>query len=170
MRDGAGSTLVAVEPTIAPVIPDLTPAEADALLDGIGTAFSKLRRRTMQVPLDPPVHRTDLRRDLALTAVEESPQGLTISELAARLMIDAPAASRLAAGCIKAGQLIRIAAQNDGRRTILQLTSQGTHVLAHSRHQQRQAFEHITHDWPTNQRLALAYLLDKYAHASSTTR
>ena len=32
----------------------------------IGTAFSRLRRRTSSVPLDPPVARTDVRRDLLL--------------------------------------------------------------------------------------------------------
>ena len=142
-------------------------AEADALLNAVGTAFSKLRRRTMSVPVDPPVHRSDLRRDLVLTAVQEVGDGLSVGDLADKLMIDSPAASRQAAGLITAGYLIRIASQADGRRTVLQLTPAGVRALAHSRRQQRQAFEFITRDWPAEERLQLARLLIKYTEATS---
>ena len=138
-------------------------------MDGIGTAFSKLRRRTMQVPVDPPVRSTDLRRDLLLTAAEEAPGGVSVGALADRLGIDSPAASRLSAACVAAGQLIRVAAQDDGRRTLLQLTPEGARVLRHSRHQQRQAFEYITRDWDIAERLQLAYLLNRYARDSDTS-
>ena len=35
----------------------------EELLETIGTAFTRLRRRTGSVPLDPPVAPTDVRRD-----------------------------------------------------------------------------------------------------------
>ena len=54
------------------------------------------------------------------------------------------------------GYLIRAASQQDGRRTVLRLTEEGTALLNHFRHQQRQAFEYITRDWPVAERLEFA--------------
>ena len=157
---------MSAEPGSDEAVADLLP-DAEALLDAVGTAFSKLRRRTMSVPVDPPVHRTDLRRDLVLTAVEEAGEGLSVGDLADKLMIDSPAASRQAAGLVAAGYLVRIASQADGRRTMLQLTPAGAQALTHSRRQQRQAFEFITRAWPTEERLELARLLIKYSEATA---
>ncbi len=121
----------------------------------------------MSVPLDPPIHRQDLRRDLALSAVEESPDGLSVGELSDKLMIDAPAASRQAARLVEDGYLLRVASQADARRIHLHLTDLGAHALSQTRHQQREAFEYLTREWPTCERLELARLLIKYTRETA---
>jgi DNA-binding MarR family transcriptional regulator len=144
----------------------LDPADEE-LLASIGTAFSKLRRRTMSVAVDPPVAPTDLRRDMMLTAVEEGSGQLTVSALATKLMMDQPAASRLTASGVEQGLDERVASQTDGRSVTLRLTPRGKQVLTHSRHQQRQAFEHITRDWEPAERVLFARLLHKYVQATA---
>lgn len=52
-----------------------------------------------------------------------------------------------------------------GRRTVLQLTPAGLALRDRFRKQQRQAFEHITRDWPEHERLQFARLL-KYADST----
>ncbi|GAB1819051.1 MarR family winged helix-turn-helix transcriptional regulator [Herbidospora sp. RD11066] len=146
-----------------------TPQE-EPLLDAVGMAFARLRRRTMQAPVDGPVGRKDLTRNLVLNIVDEAAEAgreITIGALADHLMVDASVASRMATDCISNGYLVRAASQLDGRRTVLQLTGEGVALLALFRHQQRQAFEHITRDWPRAERLEFARLLLKYADATA---
>src|SRR5918994_2147337 len=128
-----------------------TPSE-DELLENIGTAFSRLRRRTSSVPIDPPVARTDVRRDLLLAIVEESDGLLSVNAVAAAMGMERTAVSRLAATCVSDGLVERVASQTDGRSITLRLTSRGREVLANSRHQQRRAFEYITRDWDDDER------------------
>ncbi|MFD3324731.1 MarR family winged helix-turn-helix transcriptional regulator [Streptomyces sp. NPDC058701] len=69
--------------------------------------------------------------------------------------------------CINAGLLVRAASQRDGRRTVLHLTPAGTALRDRFRSQHRQAFEHITHDWPQAKRLEFARMLIDYADAAA---
>jgi DNA-binding MarR family transcriptional regulator len=138
-----------------------TPSDED-LLENIGTAFSRLRRRTSSVPLEPPVARTDVRRDLLLAIVEESDGLLSVNAVAAALGMERTSVSRLAASCVTQGLVERVASQTDGRSITLRLTQQGRNVLAGARHQQRQAFEYITREWDEDERLHFARLLHKY--------
>jgi DNA-binding MarR family transcriptional regulator len=145
-------------------------AEEQALLDGVGTAFARLRRRTMQAPVDPPVGRKDLKRNLVLNVVDEANadgREMTVGGLADHLMVDSSVASRMVSDCIDHGYLVRAASQQDGRRTVLRFTEQGIALLEHFRRQQRQAFEHITRDWPAAERLEFARLLVKYADSTA---
>ena len=139
----------------------------DELLESIGTAFSRLRRRTSGVPIDPPLVPTDVRRDLLLAVVEESDALLSVNAVAAALGMERTAVSRLAASCVADGLVERVASQTDGRSITLRLTPEGRAVLASSRHQQRRAFEYITRDWDHDERLEFARLLHKYVAASS---
>lgn len=139
----------------------------DELLESIGTAFSRLRRRTSSVPIDAPVARTDVRRDLLLAIVEESDGMLSVNALAAAMGMERTAVSRLAASCVSDGLIKRVASQTDGRSITLRLTRRGREVLATSRQQQRRAFEYITRDWDDDERLEFARLLHKYVAASS---
>ncbi|GAA1826218.1 MarR family winged helix-turn-helix transcriptional regulator [Agromyces salentinus] len=139
----------------------------DELLESIGTAFSRLRRRTSSVPIDAPVARTDVRRDLLLAIVEESDGQLGVNAVAAAMGMERTAVSRLAASCVGDGLVERVASQTDGRSVTLRLTSRGREVLATSRHQQRRAFEYITRDWDDRERVEFARLLHKYVAASS---
>jgi DNA-binding MarR family transcriptional regulator len=140
------------------------------LLGGVGAAFARLRRRTMQVPVDPPSGRKDLKRNLVLNVVDEADAAgreMTVGGLADQLMVDSSAASRMVTDCISHGYLVRAASQRDGRRTVLRLTEDGVALLEHFRHQQRQAFEHITREWPAAERLEFARLLIKYADTTA---
>ena len=143
-----------------------TPSD-DELLESIGTAFSRLRRRTSSVPIDAPVAPTDVRRDLLLAIVEESDGMLSVNAVAAAMGMERTAVSRLAASCVRDGLVKRVASQTDGRSITLRLTSRGREVLANSRQQQRRAFEYITKDWDDDERLEFARLLHKYVAAAS---
>src|SRR3954447_14896647 len=89
------------------------PVEDEQLLESIGTAFPRLRRRTSSVPVDPPIARTDVRRDLLLAVVEEADGSLSVNGAAAALAMERTAVSRLVAACVENGLLERIASQTD---------------------------------------------------------
>lgn len=141
-------------------------AENDALLDSVGTAFSRLRRRTTQVDVDPPVSRKDLPRNLVINIIEEADGEVTVGDLAGQLAVDPSVASRIVSDCVSGGYLERVASQRDGRRTVLRITPEGFALRDRFRRQQRQAFEHITKDWPEQERLEFARLLLKYADST----
>lgn len=141
--------------------------ENEALLDAVGSAFGRLRRRTHLVEgVDPPVDRKDLSRNLVINIVDEGDGTATVGGVAHQLGIDASAASRLVADLIAHGALERMASQQDGRRSILRLTPAGFALRDRFRSQHRQAFEHITRDWPDGERLEFARLLIKYVDAA----
>jgi len=146
----------------------LSPGD-DELLETIGTAFSRLRRRTASVPVDPQAAPADVRRDLLLAVVEESDGLLSVNALASALSMDRTAVSRLAAACVTQGLVKRVASQTDGRSITLRLTSRGREVLRQSRQRQRQAFDFITRDWEPEERLQFARLLHKYVAATATS-
>ena len=148
--------------------PTIRRADDDQLLESIGTAFSRLRRRTSSVPVDPPIARTDVRRDLLLTVVEEADGLLSVNGAAAALAMERTAVSRLVATCVEQGLVERVASQTDGRSITLQLTPRGREVLRQSRHQQRQAFDYITRDWSQEDRVQFARLLHRYVAATAS--
>jgi DNA-binding MarR family transcriptional regulator len=148
--------------------PSAAPDAGDEeLLESIGTAFSRLRRRTSNVPIDAPPARADIRRDLLLAIVEESDGLLSVNAVAAAMAMERTAVSRLVASCVGDGLVERVASQTDGRSITLRLTPLGREVLASSRHQQRRAFEYITRDWDDRERVEFARLLHKYVAAAS---
>src|SRR3954449_616848 len=91
----------------------------DELLDEVGAAFSRLRRRTTRLGSGPPPSRKDLTRNLVLNVVDEATDEITVGALADQLGIDPAAASRAVSDCIAKGLLVRGASQHDGRRTVL---------------------------------------------------
>jgi DNA-binding MarR family transcriptional regulator len=141
---------------------DETIKESDALLDAVGAAFSRLRRRTAQMNVEPPVSRKDLSRNLVINVIEEAEGEMTVGGLAERLAVDPSVASRMVSDCVSNGYLEREASQRDGRRTVLRITPKGVALRGLFRRQQRQAFEYITRDWPEHERLEFARLLLKY--------
>ncbi len=139
----------------------------EELLETIGTAFTRLRRRTGSVPLDPPVAPTDVRRDLLLAVVEESDGLLSVNAVSAALSMDRTVVSRLAAACVAQGLVKRVASQSDGRSITLRLTARGREALRQSRQAQRRAFDYITRDWSADERVQFARLLHKYVSAAA---
>ncbi len=144
-------------------------ADADPL-DAVGPAFARLRRRTAQVPVDPPVDRKDLNRNLVLNVVDEADGEMSVGGVADVLAIDPSVASRMVGDCISHGYLVRAPSQVDGRRAVLRLTEAGFALRDRFRSQQRQAFEHITRDWPEGERRELARLIVKYADSADATK
>lgn len=139
------------------------------LLDAVGAAFGRLRRRTHLVKgVDPPVDRKDLSRNIVINIVDEGDGETTVGSVADQLGVDPSAASRLVSDLITHGHLERLASQQDGRRTVLRLTPQGVAMRDRYRRQHRQAFEHITRDWSPEERLEFGRLLVKYVTSADT--
>ncbi|GLY30783.1 MarR family winged helix-turn-helix transcriptional regulator [Kineosporia sp. NBRC 101731] len=138
----------------------------DQVLDEVGAAFARLRRRTNLINVDPPVTRKDLSRNQVINIVDEAAGEITVGAVAEQLAVDPSVASRMVTECINEGYLVRKASQLDGRRTVLELSEEGVKLRDRFRSQHRQAFLKITHDWPENKRLTFAQLLIDYADAS----
>ncbi|MEV6714726.1 MarR family winged helix-turn-helix transcriptional regulator [Lentzea sp. NPDC051208] len=143
-------------------------SDSDAVLfEAVGPAFARLRRRTPQVPVEPPVDRKDINRNLVLNVIDEIDGEVSVGGVADALGIDPSVASRMVADCIAHGYLLRAPSQFDGRKAVLQLTEAGLALRDRFRSQQRQAFEYITQDWPVAERRELARLIIKYADAAA---
>ncbi|MEV6647775.1 MarR family winged helix-turn-helix transcriptional regulator [Amycolatopsis sp. NPDC051371] len=127
----------------------------DSLLDQIGPALSRLRRRT-------PATSRDMSRNLVLNVVADAPGELTVGGLAAEMGVVQPVASRTVAACIADGLLRRAASQADGRRTVLELTERGEAERTRFAADQRAAFEDITATWSPEERAQFARLLVRY--------
>jgi DNA-binding MarR family transcriptional regulator len=145
------------------------PPEADTewLLDAVGAAFGRLRQRTRQLSVDPPFTAKDLSRNLVLNIVDETAGEVTVGDVADQLAVDPSAGSRLVSDCIQVGLLRRSVSQVDGRRAVLSLTKEGVELRARFARQHRQAFELITRDWSSDERLTFARLLVKYVDAAT---
>ncbi len=133
----------------------------DLLLDQIGPALSRLRRRT-------PASSRDLSRNLVLNVVADAPGEMTVGGLAAEMGVVQPVASRTVAACIADGLLRRAASQADGRRTVLELTERGEAERTRFAADQRAAFEDITAGWSPADRVQFARLLVRYAADAAT--
>ncbi|MEV7098332.1 MarR family winged helix-turn-helix transcriptional regulator [Amycolatopsis sp. NPDC051045] len=134
----------------------MSPSAEDLLLDQIGPALSRLRRRT-------PASSRDLSRNLVLNVVADAPGEMTVGGLAAEMGVAQPVASRTVAACIADGLLRRAASQADGRRTVLELTERGEAERTRFATGQRAAFEGITAAWSPEERAQFARLLVRYA-------
>lgn len=140
--------------------------DRDQILDAVGAAFARLRRRTALVNVEPPVTRKDMSRNQVINIVDEAAGEMTVGGVAEQLTVDPSVASRMVTECINDGYLVRKASQRDGRRTVLELSERGAELRDRFRSQHRQAFNKITHDWPEAKRLTFARLLIEYADAS----
>ncbi|GGQ24054.1 DNA-binding MarR family transcriptional regulator [Actinomadura coerulea] len=127
-----------------------------ALLDQIGPALSRLRRRTTG-------GRADLTRNLVLNVVANAPGEMTVGGLAAEMGVTQPVASRTVAACITDGLLRRAASQADSRRTVLELTDAGEAERRRFASEQRETFEDITAAWKPAERVQFARLLVRYS-------
>jgi DNA-binding MarR family transcriptional regulator len=134
----------------------VTSSAEDPLLDQIGPALSRLRRRT-------PATGRDVSRNLVLNVVADAPGEMTVGGLAAEMGVAQPVASRTVAACIADGLLRRAASQADGRRTVLELTERGEAERTRFATEQRAAFEDITAAWSPEERTQFARLLVRYA-------
>lgn len=151
-------------------MPSQGEGDQDALLDAVGTAFSRLRRRTTEIDVGPAVTRKDHTRILVINLIENADDEVTVGAVGEHLGIDASVASRMVSDCISAGLVARTASQRDGRRIVLQLTAAGVELGDRFRDKYRQTFEHITRDWTQHDRLELVRLLLRYVAAGDALR
>ncbi|GAA1546642.1 MarR family winged helix-turn-helix transcriptional regulator [Actinomadura kijaniata] len=152
---------------------DSGPETADELLNAVGPAFSKLRRTSL-LEVENPISAKDLSRTLVLNIVLEHTRAaeaeVTVGMVAEVLGVDPSVGSRMVSDNIKAGYLRRAASQRDGRRTVLELTPEGTELMERFRRHQREAFEYITADWPERDRLEFARLMLRYVDSLASLR
>ncbi|MGO4648073.1 MarR family winged helix-turn-helix transcriptional regulator [Nocardia sp. 2YAB30] len=137
--------------------------DADDLLNAVGPAFGKLRRTSL-LEVENPISAKDLSRTLVLNIVLEHGMDteVTVGMVAEILGVDPSVASRMVSDNIKAGYLLRAASQQDGRRTVLELSPEGVALMDRFRKHQRDAYDYITADWADDERLEFARLMLKY--------
>lgn len=141
--------------------------ESANLLDDVGAAFARLRRRTNRSLTDRGMSKRDLTRNLIINIVDEADAEITVGAVADQLNVDPSVASRMVTDCIDSGYLKRAASTTDGRRTVLKLTPEGLDLRNQFRRLQRETFEQITSAWSDSERLLFAELLVRYADDSS---
>lgn len=135
-------------------------ADAEDLLDQIGPALSRLRRRTSSA-------RSDLTRNLVLNVIHERVGEITVGEVGVEMGIAQPVASRAVAACVADGLVRRAASQSDGRRTVVELTEAGEVERRHLATAQREGFELITAAWTPAERDQFARFLVRYSRDSA---
>lgn len=131
------------------------PDDDDALLDDVGPALSRLRRRVGS-------GRGDLTRNIVLNVVGDAAGQITVGGVAEEMGVAQPVASRAVAACIAEGLLRRVAYQQDGRSSLLELTDAGESARKAYATEQRRAFEEITAHWDSADRLQFARFLTRY--------
>ena len=131
------------------------PADDDALLDDVGPALSRLRRRVGS-------GRGDLTRNIVLNVVGDAAGRITVGGVAEEMGVAQPVASRAVAACIAEGLLRRVAYQQDGHSSLLELTDAGESARKAYATEQRRAFEEITAHWDSADRLQFARFLTRY--------
>ncbi|MFJ8148716.1 MarR family winged helix-turn-helix transcriptional regulator [Streptomyces sp. NPDC096048] len=136
------------------------PADDDSLLDNVGPALSRLRRRVGS-------GRGDLTRNIVLNVVGEAAGRITVGGVAEEMGVAQPVASRAVAACIAEGLLRRVASQQDGRSTLLELTDAGEAARRAYATEQRRVFEEITARWDRADRLQFARFLTRYGQDAS---
>ncbi|MFF5924091.1 MarR family winged helix-turn-helix transcriptional regulator [Streptomyces flavochromogenes] len=141
------------------------PADDDSLLDNVGPALSRLRRQVGS-------GRGDLTRNIVLNVVGDAAGRITVGGVADKMGVAQPVASRAVAACIAEGLLRRVASQQDGRSSRLELTDEGESARRAYASEQRLAFEEITAHWDSADRLQFARFLTRYGQDASawTTR
>lgn len=148
-------------------------ADGDAQVAAIESALVRIRRRQSRrilgrAALEGQAEPVSLDSVAALDAVEEGLQEqaeVTVGDVAERLGIDPSRASRIVAAAVNAGYLQRVAAQSDGRRTCLTMTTEGQAIIGQA-HRARQAMiQSVVSDWSPRDRAEFARLLTRFTHA-----
>ncbi len=87
---------------------------------------------------------------------------VTVGLVAERLDLDPSRASRLVSAAIKAGLILRVASQADGRQVHLELTARGLQVVDAMHTARQGAFNEVMSDWSDHDRGEFARLLTKF--------
>ena len=101
----------------------------------------------------------------AVEAGAAAGRDVTVTDLTRLLAVDQPRASKLARLAVSAGLLRRLADQQDGRRSTLQLTADGTGYLDAVHRYRQSRFAAAMEDWTDPERAAFADLLTRFVTA-----
>lgn len=143
----------------------------DSALGGVDRALDRLRV-AMKRAVGPMVAGTvlgcpDPSHLLVVHAVEQGPPGehdeVTVGMVAGRIGVDPSRASRLVAAAIRSGLVLRVASQEDGRRSRLELTELGQKTADHSRQVRRELVARAMAGWDDAERAEFAQLLERFA-------
>lgn len=153
-------------------------ASEAAVLSAVETAMTRIRRRqgrqslarSALSALGPEVSLNTL---AVVDAVAESAGSadapVTVGTVSDRLAVDPSRGSRVVAEAVRSGFLRRVASQEDGRRSCLELTDRG-HQAVTSAHRTRQEFYARVFDgWPAREQEELARLLTKFVDSLDAT-
>ncbi|MEV4875826.1 MarR family winged helix-turn-helix transcriptional regulator [Streptomyces cyaneofuscatus] len=143
----------------------------EAVLTAVEAAMIRIRRRQSRRSLARPVVKglaepVDLNTLAVVDAVDEgateSGRDVTVGFVADRLAIDPSRASRIVADAVRSGFVRRVASQEDGRRSCLELTATGEAAVA-AAHRTRQSFySDVLEGWDPGERQEFARLLTKF--------
>jgi DNA-binding MarR family transcriptional regulator len=101
---------------------------------------------------------------LVLEAVHATATGeATINAVAHQLGLDHSGASRMVKDATESGYLSRVESEQDRRRTVLRLTTQGHDLLDAAHQWQRRTFDELTETWSTHDRTQFAIYLTRLA-------
>ncbi|MFC9427881.1 MarR family winged helix-turn-helix transcriptional regulator [Streptomyces sp. NPDC056987] len=147
------------------------PAE---VLTAVERALIRIRRRQSRRTLARPVVQgmsepVDLSTLAVVDAVDEGngegSKDVTVGFVADRLAIDPSRASRIIADAVRTGFVRRVASQEDGRRSCLELTPAGRDAVD-AAHSTRQAFyATVLERWNPDEQKEFARLLTKFVHS-----
>ncbi|MFJ3904249.1 MarR family winged helix-turn-helix transcriptional regulator [Streptomyces sp. NPDC090025] len=144
------------------------------VLDAVESAMIRIRRRQSRRSLARPVvmgltEPVDLNTLAVVDAVDEGAgedgRDVTVGFVADRLAIDPSRASRIVAEAVRSGFVRRVASQEDGRRSCLELTEVGREAVT-AAHRTRQGFYSVVlGDWDADDQRDFARLLTKFVHS-----
>jgi DNA-binding MarR family transcriptional regulator len=101
----------------------------------------------------------------AIEAAGDRGEVMTVNGVADALGVDQPRASRLVAHAVDAGLVRRGADPDDGRRSLLTLTSSGRDLLADVQRVRRAAVQSAVAGWSPEDRTTFARLLVAYVRS-----
>jgi DNA-binding MarR family transcriptional regulator len=106
--------------------------------------------------------RDDLALLPALEAIEELGDQATVGAVAALVGLDRSSASRTVSAGVRAGYVVRMASQSDGRSTFLRLSEQGERFTRFAHEYRHARIEQALTGWSRKDRAQLATLMARF--------
>ncbi|WP_233521652.1 MarR family winged helix-turn-helix transcriptional regulator [Streptomyces triticagri] len=140
----------------------------------VEAAMIRIRRRQSRRSLARPVvegltEPVDLNTLAVVDVVDEGAgeggRDVTVGFVADRLAIDPSRASRIVADAVKSGFVRRVASQEDGRRSCLELTATGERAVAAAHRTRQEFYATVIEDWDTQEQREFARLLTKFVRS-----
>ncbi|MFG2194360.1 MarR family winged helix-turn-helix transcriptional regulator [Streptomyces sp. NPDC048639] len=146
----------------------------ETVLTAVEAAMIRIRRRQSRRSLARPVMKglaepVDLNTLAVVDAVDEGAdergRDVTVGFVADRLAIDPSRASRIVADAVRSGFVRRVASQEDGRRSCLELTSTGEEAVTAAHRTRQDFYSHVLEGWDPDEQQEFARLLTKFVRS-----